>query len=319
MLRKQSFFETFSDKLFPMKNTITRIILLIPFMTSLATAATFQELSIESSYTLPISEISGMTWRKNPNTHKRELVVVGDRDYQVYIVDWENRKTSLNIKTIDLSHTKTKGDGKQSEWESVFSDDSGRVYILKESPSQILVLNPQLSKVENIIQLPSQLKEINSGPEGLTLLNNGHLLVVNEKNPLEIIEYGPKSSTALGYKVDFSVERSGSFPNPKSETFPLSRWNLDSHSFKNMEDSSGINTDKNGNLYLLSDQKQSIGLLGSELNPKQKTLGIKKFWKLPKVLKQPEGMVIDDNNQPIIAIDRKKINKTNLFHLSKMK
>jgi hypothetical protein len=48
----------------------------------------------------------------------------------------------------------------------------------------------------------------------------------------------------------------------------------------------------------------------------QTEVSAKKYWKLPKKLKNPEGMVIDSNKQPIIAIDNKDDDKPNLFLLS---
>ena len=279
-----------------------------------------KELQLMEEYIVPAIEISGMAWRTNPESMDRELILVSDRDYALYVVDWKNRKPQFRVKKIDLIQFKTETDGEQSEWESVFSDESGRVYIVKENPGSVLILSKDLSKVEHRVSIDRLLStdKKNSGSEGLFPLKNGHFIVVNEKDPLEIIEFGPSDEKSQGYTSSLNIESRGQFPmgKIKDRYSALHLWTPDSGTLDSLKDSSGINVDSEGRIYLLSDEERKIALLGNELPSAKNTFSATKYWTLPKKLKNPEGMVIDTNNQPIIAIDNKKSDKPNLFLLS---
>jgi uncharacterized protein YjiK len=287
-------------------------------------------LQILESYTLPAVEVSGMAWRTNPETKRRELVVVGDRDHKIYLVDWENRKKGLATREIHLKSAEPKidADSSQSEWESVFSDETGRVFIVQENPAMILIVSADLTKVEGQIALrpspkgaESQPAKGNSGGEGLVPLKNGHFLVLKEKNPLQVIEFAPAGEEAAGYLAELSIERKGTFPIPKvspTEFFPAFTWQLSSEHEELFEDSSGLNPDPNGTLYLLGDQKNLIGRIGPKLKKDKALIKIDHLWSLPSSIRQPEGMVIDENDQPIVAVDRKNTKRPNLFLLSRL-
>jgi len=158
----------------------------------------------------------------------------------------------------------------------------------------------------------------NPGAEGLFPLNNGHFIVVNEKEPLRIVELGARGEKPSGYTSSLNIENSGNFPVEKigASLASLKTWAPDSETLRNLKDSSGINADFDGNLYLLSDEEKVIALIGDSLTDSQTEVSATKYWKLPKKLKNPEGMVIDSNKQPIIAIDNKDDDKPNLFLLS---
>lgn len=288
-------------------------------------------LDIVESYTIPAVEISGLAWRTNPKTKSRELLVVSDREHKIYLVDWENRKTKFDVKTIDLKTLDASLATEQSEWESVFSDETGRVFLIKEHPAQILVLSPEMDKIEKKISLKVGNKtdeeiawhrDENAKGEGLMPLKNGHVIVVKEKDPLKVIEFAPEGNKASGYSPDLSIETKGQFILPKADAVdfdPVATWSFTKEIESLLEDSSGLNVDAKGTLYLLSDQRNLIALLGPKLSTMKKVITVSKLWSLPSRLKQPEGMVIDDLSRPIIALDRKNTDQPNLFLMSQMK
>lgn len=290
------------------------------FLLNFANAKQSSQLSVKESYTVPAIEISGMAWRNNPATNKKELVLVSDRNYALYIINWAERKTKFKVNKIDLLALKSKDDGAQSEWESIFCDESGRVFIVKESPAKLIVLSPDLKTIEKTILLNHLLpnQKSNSGAEGLLLLNNGHFLVVNEKDKLEIIEFGPASEKPSGFTPAISMENNGQFPleKLKEKYAVLHSWKPDKNTLKHLKDSSGVNTDHNKRLYLLSDEKETISLIGDQLSSKVQSFSGIRYWKLPRRMKNPEGMVINKNGNPIIAVDIKKTDRPNLFVLS---
>jgi uncharacterized protein YjiK len=298
-----------------------------------AKAPSIQPLQILESYTVPALEISGAAWRANPETKQRELVIIGDRDHKIYLVDWEKRKTEFAPREVDLKPLVAKDlpPDQQSEWESVFSDDSGRIFIVQESPAQILIVSADLKKLEGRIALtvPKDSKDAvdwhtddNSGSEGLMPLSNGHVLVVKEKNPLRIFEFAQKGKAGAGYNAKLSIEMKGAFPLPKSEAiefYPAMSWKLHPEHEELFEDASGLNADDKGALYLLGDQRNLIGRLGQKLTRQQAQIPIERLWSIPSTIKQPEGMVFDKQGRPIVAIDRKSTKHPNLFLLSELK
>lgn len=287
------------------------------------TASSNSELQVLKSYTIPATEISGMAWRKNPSTNARELIVVSDNEYALFVINWPPENSNLKVNRVDLQHIKRASDGKQSEWESVFSDESGRIFIVKENPARIVVVSSDFKRLEQELTLAKSFTgAANSGGEGLLPLANGHILVVNEKDPLKITEYGPPNGTPLGYQSDFSIEHSGTFPISSLKLNNLSAlhsWTIDDEFKNQFTDSSGLNVDEGGKLYLLSDEKRAIGFVGDALSTGVQNFRLNKFWYLPKTVRRPEGMVIDPNNRPIIAVDKKNTKKHNLFLLSELK
>lgn len=314
-----------------MNKIILLAVTLLSYSASLAKADSpaVVPLSVLETYTFPAVEISGMAWRRNPENKRRELVLVSDRVPKIYIVDWSKRKTELAPREVDLVALGFKNDSVSgnSEWESVFSDESGRLFILRENPAQVIVVSADLKKIESKISLtvPSGAKDSadwknveNSGAEGLFPLKNGHMLIVKEKDPLRVVEFAPKGKNAQGFEPALSLEKKGLFP-VSQELQSAFTWKLSQQDERLFEDASGLNVDDNGVLYLLGDQKNLIGRIGSSLKTSAAELKIDRLWSIPSEVSKPEGMVIDEEGRPIISVDRKNLKKPNLFLLSPLK
>ena len=98
-----------------------------------------------------------------------------------------------------------------SQFEGVAADGAGRVFILEESPGHVYVFDAALTKVEARITLRvrpddpafATLAEAwaahpNSRGEGIVLLDRGHLLILKEKDPRRLIEFGPDGDQPVG-------------------------------------------------------------------------------------------------------------------------
>lgn len=282
-------------------------------------------LKISERHVLPASEISGLCWGKNADG-KKSLIAVGDMDAILYFFEWNKGskpKASGEIKLEAL------GTERGSQWESIYADQSGHLFILPESPEVIHVFDVKNPK--NVTTFPLDLNaewkkklqwdvEANSQGEGILLLKNGHILVLKEKNPLKIIEFAPSSDARpVGYNVNLSLEQNGEFPRPKSgvKFVPVHFWALTGPQQKIFPDGSGLNVNHKGELFLLSDKGLSIGKIGT-LDPKLENYEIKEAWKFPYDIKKPEGMVFDNEGRILIATDSKKKDQPNLFVLDPM-
>jgi hypothetical protein len=280
-------------------------------------------LSILESHRVAASEISGMTWRRDPGSGRLELVLVSDRDHVLRLVDWPQRTDELPVREVDLAPLEAQG-AAQSEWESVSSDAAGRLYILQEDPARIVVVSPGLDAIEARIDLEVRAKDgldlrwerdANARGEGLLLLKNGHVLVVKEKQPLRVIEFAPPEKPAEGYAAGSAIEPSGEFPRP-ARLVAVHAWSFAATAAGAIDDASGINVDADGVLYVLDELRRSIGRVGRTLGTGSREIELRESWRLPPPIEQPEGMVFDAERRPLIAIDRKRADEPNLFLLS---
>jgi hypothetical protein len=70
-------------------------------------------------------------------------------------------------------------------------------------------------------------------------------------------------------------------------------------------------------MYLLSDESRSIARLESHLRPEASGVAAVEVWLLPQTIVQPEGLVIQEDMVPLVAIDRQDTGE-NLFRLQSL-
>jgi len=196
------------------------------------------------------------------------------------------------------------------------------VIVLQESPPRLFVLDAGLSQVEksvklDVADLPSELLGgDNSLGEGLVLMRNGHVLVVKEKNPTVLIEFGPSgeqpvgvsAETLLGAGEEMLLQGGGN-----ARLKPLKWWTLGDSSIGLLKDVSELAVGPNGVLYVLSDESRRFARLEARLKADEKKFALKQVWELPAVVENPEGLVFL-GNVPVVGSDRKTDSK-NLFVL----
>lgn len=285
-------------------------------------------------YSLPVPEISGMCWRYPEDPKRRELLVVGDGGHDLGVLRWAERGNSARFRSIDLSGL-FPADGRQSQWESIYSDASGKMFLLREFPALIHVLSEDLSKVARTLELrlsEAHARELrweeepNSLGEGFLLLKNGHILLLKEKRPVALVELAPSAdATPEGYRPELSLERKGVFPMPPAKAGlvtayrSVKTWRLASDQEARFGDASGIDVGRDGRLYVLSDQSRRVGRLADLSLRAGATFRAERSWDLPPSFIKPEGMVFDGEGRVVIALDRKRGRKRagrpNLFVL----
>lgn len=148
----------------------------------------------------------------------------------------------------------------------------------------------------------------------MVLTGNGHLLVVKEKNPAALIEFGPSGHAPLGWR------RGGAVAGPpRGETTytALATWWLDTTLAKRLPDISDATVGPDGCLYLLSDQGSSIARLPDLIDPCCDTVGAVATWRIAGSPEKAEGLVILDDGTPLVALDTKSPGK-NLLRLERL-
>ena len=149
------------------------------------------------SWNLGVREVSGLGLRRDPGSGTSELVAVSDRSrYVVRLpVDgtgrlpdgrhaaWQQRVHRL---PADLDRP-----GAGSQWEGVAGDGAGRLVILCERTSELLVVGADFRFERRIALRHEWLDDGRAGLEAVLPLRRGHVLAAKQRDPLRLIEFGP--------------------------------------------------------------------------------------------------------------------------------
>lgn len=292
-----------------------------------------QLLEIESSYRLPLRELSGLHVRQlNGET---QIYGVGDKKAKIVVFNLENKtvrkinfESSLRQKFTLCSSAKSRNCAKvlkrlYSDWEALRVDESGYVYLLQEHSESLVILNPEMDEVLSVVNFdllsafPKSLEksskkfQSNSLGEGLVLLNNGHFLVAKEMNPISLVEFGPADQRASGINSETFLNK-GDFKRPNSlrESYKaLHYWDLAGNSKCDFSDIAYAK----GQLYVLSQKCQQIFVF-DRLNTSHKSMTQVDTFSLPRAIKNPEALAILKDGRMIVGSDVRS-KKKNLFVL----
>jgi uncharacterized protein YjiK len=153
--------------------------------------------------------------------------------------------------------------------------------------------------------------------EGVLLLRNGHLFVVKENKPRQLLEFGLPGARAEGLHADLPIADTGEFPTPPESraTFRLlTAWDLGGEAMERIGDLSDVTVGPDGRIYVLSDESRCIARLQATLDPEDRLIEVDRIWGLPERLHQPEGLVITGDWEVLVAVDHPEP-RQNLFQL----
>lgn len=301
-----------------------------------------RELTITNRYTLPILELSGLaTAHTAPtksgamNTRDISLYAVGDGTYDVVTFYIAGSSGGIAISVKDAAPALGKRANTESQWEAVAIDDVNTICMLSETRSEIPCFDRSLEESRGIIKLDtSPLKHLdrlwgnrpNSRGEGMILMKKGHMLVLKEKNPSLLVEFGPSGDAPMGYGPETFLQPGEAFtlPSPQGPDqkdlalAALKTWEFSDRLRELATDASEITLGPDGHVYLLSQQSLVLIRLEKVLKPDEGKVNVDNdaWWTLPKGIGKAEGLVIDGERHPWIGIDIKQKGKPNLFRLS---
>src|SRR4051794_7738888 len=131
-------------------------------------------------------------------------------------------------------------DEKNSEFEGVASDATGRLFVLREGPAQLLVVDEagnlgqtvQLRVTTDIPRLAAEWNDAeneNSRGEGVLLLRDGHVLVAKQRESTWLIEFGASGESAKGFTTESPLRPSEEFAlaPATTEMHALTAWLVD--------------------------------------------------------------------------------------------
>ncbi|HEV8276302.1 MAG TPA: hypothetical protein VGQ26_11485 [Streptosporangiaceae bacterium] len=174
---------------------------------------------------LPLGEISGVCQAYGTQRQELRLLAIGDDSPIVIAVDIEpgpnGRPVPNDLTTVLSASTVPIGN-----WEAIATDGDGRVFILQEDPDRAIGHEWK--------------SEPRSRGEGLVLLHHGHLLVIKEKKPKRLLEFGPGGAAARGISPSTVLPVQERFPVPSNtariEFEFLKQWKFDDAAEHEMDD-----------------------------------------------------------------------------------
>jgi uncharacterized protein YjiK len=266
---------------------------------------------------IPLREVSGLAIRTRGAV--QEILAIGDHDFELAVGKLKGGAVA-KFDVVDLgkalrdAHIETQ---EASQWEGIKCDASGRMFVLEENPGHIFVFNSAGEKLLINIELDfhtddSDLAELqkdwemdpNSRGEGLAFLENGHFLVLKEKKPRRLIEFGPRGEASVGLRP-LKIGKKFPFPADKSARMvPLAAWKFSHESEPDFPDLSDLDVDNKGGLWVLTDEGRAIGMVtGKDIDER---LGIGSITKLSdkRDLEKPEGLILLGPAAALVACDK---------------
>jgi uncharacterized protein YjiK len=286
------------------------------------------ELEVRKVWDLQLREVSGICERVAGGGRPRQLLAIGD-DAHVLLAGDLDPEVPDRFERHDLAPLLAGAGvriGESSQWEGVDSDETGRVFVLREVPGTVFVFDPELRTLLHVLPLtveddPAEAEaweaDQNALGEGLLLLRNGHLFVVKEEKPRQLLEFGLSGTRAEGLHRDLPIADAGQFPTPdqaRATFHMLAAWDLGGEALERIGDLSDVAIGPDGRVYILSDQSRCIARLQETVPPEGGTVEVDRIWGLPERLHQPEGLVITADWDVLVATDHKEM-RDNLFLL----
>lgn len=284
------------------------------------------KLTTSRHWTLPLREASALGFRSTPGGG-RELLSVDDEDFHLAraeVTDTDIEPDAVPTCLATTFDSSSEADG--SNFEGVGADGAGRVFVLREAESSIVVFNPRLTRIERAIQFhidrPPDLErdwglDPNSRGEGLLLLRNGHVLIAKQKEEPWLIELGPKGNSPGGL-TDATLLPSGSefeLPDDGERLEVLAAWPVGGVSSLN-----DLAVDGSGRLHVVSSLSVCIGRLSHDLGVDAPAATFE-TWRLPREVvadrrdQKAEGLVHWAGHGWLVALDLGEAGRPNLFQI----
>jgi hypothetical protein len=236
-----------------------------------------------------------------------DLLAVGDHDPVVFSAPLQ--PWPLDWQAIDLAGLELPDGGTQ--FEAIQPTSAHTVLVLQEQPARVLHIDLSVPALIGTLLLDvpdghrlrqAWLGDRSSRGESLVLADRGHLLVVKEKDPSAILEFGPAGDDPVGWRRGGPTVA----PAPGDATLTvLATWWLSGDLAKWLPDISDATIGPDGRLYVLSDQGSAIARLPDTLDRGGGVVEAEAIWLIAGSPKSAEGLVILDDGTVLVGLDTK--------------
>jgi hypothetical protein len=283
-----------------------------------------ERLDILEAYSLPMREVSGLALAQDEGGV--DIYAVGDASYDLGRLRAEGPPRSVSIQVRDVADLASAEPNAASQWEAVATDGPASVCALAETSARVTCLSADLTQIVadfglDVASIPSLNRqwtdEPNSRGEGMVLLREGHVLLLKEKKPSLLVEFGPSGEVATGWNADAPLRAGETFAVPASGALvALKVWAFADNLAALAKDGSDLTSGPDGHLYMLSQESAVLVRLEGTLRPEEDKVHAAAAWRLPQDLDRAEGLVIDNRMHPWVAVDVHATDGPNLYRLS---
>jgi hypothetical protein len=264
---------------------------------------------------IPLREVSGLAVASLPQG--RFLAAVGDHGPNVALaLIVEGPGGPLGAwNDIDLSQLETPdGAARVEQAEAVATDGSQQAMVLIEDPALLLVLDTAARRLTYAFALDSSghdglddswRDDPASRGEGMVLMRDGHVLVVKEKRPPGLIEFGPQGDEPIGVSAR-TLHPLGEAWTPRGggRLLALAWWPAPVE----LDDLSDAEIGPDGELYLLSDQSNAVAQLRTPLEVGESAAYVA-VWSLPTEVQKAEGLTFLPDGTALVAVDMRSVGR----------
>lgn len=256
-------------------------------------------LKILDRHDSPVPEASGLCCFDLAGVE--QLAVVGDRDS---VLAWAPITPTGPGKWSTLALAELPGvPADIGQLEAVAAAGDGLVVVLGEEPALLVLVDVAAAAIVGWWHISTaespdfaQLwdRDDNSRGEGLSLLPDGHALVIKEKDPVVVIEVGPDATRA-------SLDRQSApatWEPPAGHSLQVVHWMEIDSAPGDLSDCEVVD----GILYGISDQDRCL----IQLRHDQESLVVGESWDLDKKVEKPEGLAVTSGGEWYVAMDTPK-------------
>jgi len=266
---------------------------------------------------VPLREVSGLVLRTSGGSGGPDLLAVGDHDPVVFsapLQPWPLQWQGIDLAGLDLPDGGT-------QFEAIQPTSEHTVLVLQEQPARVLHIDLSVPALIGTLLLDvpdghrlreAWLGDRSSRGESLVLADRGHLLVVKEKDPSAILEFGPVGDDPVGWRRGSPTMA----PAPGDAALTvLATWWLGKELATRLPDISDATVGPDGRLYLLSDQGSAIARLPDSLDPQGGEVEAEAIWRIAGSPENAEGLVILEDGTVLVGLDTKSPRR-NLLRLN---
>lgn len=287
------------------------------------------QVEVEAVGTIPLAEVSGLCIGRD-REHRATLVAFGDHSSTVAWagVDADPRTLEWQTLTLDETHG-SQIPARGGQVEAVAVDGDLGVLVVQEHPNRAEVVDARARQVRAsiVLEVPDapDLRDLHaswvdpagSHAEGVVLLADGHLLVVKEKDPAALIEFGPRGDDPAGFGPARWLADGDAWDvaDGTSTLQALAVWRPDPRLTDECPDFSDAAVGPAGTLLLLSDQGRAVAAVPAQEPAGQPFAGsfdALVVFGLRGIRHKPEGLAVLPEGDILIACDRRKV-RTNLY------
>jgi len=282
--------------------------------------------------TIPIAEVSGLA-RGVDAAGRPAVLAVGDGAATVAWAALGADLNRLDWQTLDLSHASgTRIPQEDPQLEAVAVDGHMTVVLVQESPNRAEVIDAPTRRVRAHVAFEvgrhASLEDVHeswhdpegSHTEGIVLMRRGHVLLVKEKDPAALLEFGPAGDPPLGLTPGAWLPYDQPWEVAQGEVVLtcLAAWRPSKELAARCPDFSDAAVDGDGRLLLTGDQAGvlvSVTAHEPAADPFGGRFDAQGIWRVRGIRDKPEGLVVLPDGDLLIACDRRKVTG-NLFRVA---